>query len=64
MSNQQNKFKKQNVQDIQSLTPIQEGMLYHFLKNPDNNHYFEQLCLTIRGRLDLEIMKKAWDHVV
>ncbi|MCK4258836.1 MAG: amino acid adenylation domain-containing protein [Halanaerobiales bacterium] len=64
MYKRQGKIEKQNVQDILALTPMQEGILFHFLKNPESKHYFEQLCLTIHGKLNLETMKTAWAHVV
>ena len=62
-----NPFKKTErkyIEDIIALTPMQEGMLFHYLKNPESNHYFEQLCLDISGTVDIEIFKKAWNFVI
>lgn len=58
------KVKKENVDDILSLTPMQEGMLFHYLSDPEGDQYFEQLCLDILGRIDLEPFEKAWQLVV
>jgi tyrocidine synthetase-3 len=43
---------------------MQEGMLFHYLKNPDSEHYFEQICLELSGEIDIDIFKKAWDFVI
>ncbi|MCP5047790.1 MAG: amino acid adenylation domain-containing protein, partial [bacterium] len=53
-----------NIEDVLGLTPLQEGILYHYLKEPESSHYFEQLSLTIRGQIDVELFKQAWDTVV
>ncbi len=58
------KINKHNVEEILSLSPMQEGMLYHYLKNPSSNQYYEQLSLNISGKLDIEIYKKAWLFLV
>jgi amino acid adenylation domain-containing protein len=55
---------KKNIQDILALTPMQEGMLYHYLKDPGNDYYFEQLGLVISGDIDKELFKRAWNAVV
>ncbi|UCH95455.1 MAG: AMP-binding protein, partial [Candidatus Aminicenantes bacterium] len=55
---------EKNVQDILALTPMQEGMLYHYLKNPQCDLYFEQLSLGISGEIDLEMFEKAWNYVI
>lgn len=59
-----NKIEKQNIEDVIALTPMQRGMLFHYLKNPDSREYFEQLCLRLKGEIYLEIVEKAWKHVV
>ncbi len=58
------KLDKQNLEDILGLTPIQEGLLFHYLKNPQSDEYFEQICLGILGRVDAGLFTKAWDAVV
>ncbi|MCP5046716.1 MAG: AMP-binding protein, partial [bacterium] len=62
-----NSFKKaesKNIEDIIALTPMQEGMLVHYLKEPGSGHYFEQLSLTMRGPIDFKCFKQAWNTVV
>lgn len=57
------KIDNKDVQDIWPLTSLQEGMLFHYVQTPENKYYFEQLCLTFSGKMDLALVKKAW-HVV
>jgi amino acid adenylation domain-containing protein len=54
----------ENVEAILSLTSIQEGMLFHHLKEPGSHFYFEQLCLDIAGKMNMEAFKGAWKTVV
>ena len=53
-----------NIEDILALTPMQEGMLFHYLKDPNSDYYFEQLSLEISGEIDVEIFQKAWNFVI
>jgi len=59
-----NKLDKSNIQDILGLTPMQEGMLFHYLSDSEGKQYLEQLCLTLCGEIDVNIIVKAWNHVV
>ena len=58
------KIDKKNIEDIIALTPIQQGMLAHYLKNPHSPLYFEQLCLTLSGPVDPHQVKDAWNVVI
>ena len=53
---------RQNVEDLYSLSPLQEGMLFHTLYAADA--YAEQAVLTLRGPLDADAWERAWRHVV
>jgi hypothetical protein len=57
-------IKKQDIEDILALTPMQEGMLFHYLRDPQSQYYFEQLNLGITGEIDIEFFKKAWNLVI
>jgi tyrocidine synthetase III len=57
-------FDKKNIENILSLSPIQEGMLFHYLKDPQGENYFEQLRLDISGEIDLKRFEQAWNHVI
>jgi amino acid adenylation domain-containing protein len=62
--NQLKKIDSKEIEDIIALTPMQEGMLFHYLKNSKSNHYFEQLSLEISGEIDVEIFEKSWNVVI
>ncbi|MDQ1355232.1 MAG: hypothetical protein QG657_5542, partial [Acidobacteriota bacterium] len=53
-----------NIADILALTPLQEGLLFHYLKDPGSDYYFEQLRLRISGPLDTGVFERAWNSVV
>jgi iturin family lipopeptide synthetase B len=52
------------IEDILALTPMQEAMLFHHLRNPQSEHYFEQLSLGVHGKIDLDFFEKTWNLLV
>jgi hypothetical protein len=52
------------VEDIYPLTPLQEGLLFHSLYSPESRVYLLQLYCTLRGRIDIESFKKAWQQAI
>jgi len=58
------KVDKRNIEDIFALTPMQEGMLFHYLKERGRNHYFEQLSLEMSGEIDIQRFEQAWNFVI
>ncbi|HLP62179.1 MAG TPA: amino acid adenylation domain-containing protein, partial [Candidatus Deferrimicrobium sp.] len=57
------KLDSKNIQNILALTPMQEGMLFHYLQDPQNGLYFEQLSLEISGEIDVPLFERAWNAV-
>ncbi|MCP5052492.1 MAG: non-ribosomal peptide synthetase, partial [bacterium] len=55
---------KKNIETVFSLTPLQEGLLFHFLEDPDSRRYFEQLSLEVSGEIHRDRFERAWDFVV
>jgi len=58
------KVKKQDIEDIYTLTPLQEGMLFQYLRNQGSEEYFEELILEIEGKIDQSFLKQAWGILV
>lgn len=59
---QQNKSK--DIEAIYLLSPMQQGMLFHTLYNPESRIYFEQFRFTLHGDLDPGAFEHAWQRVV
>lgn len=51
----------QNIQNIYALTPMQEGILYHVLRDPGAGYYFNQFTCQILGSLDAALFEEAWN---
>lgn len=58
------KIDKSNIEDIIKLTPLQEGILFHYLSNPESKQYNEQLWISIYGHIEEDLFEKAWDFVI
>ncbi|MCP5050157.1 MAG: amino acid adenylation domain-containing protein, partial [bacterium] len=48
-----------DIQKIYPLSPMQEGFLFHWLKEPGENAYFEQFTLHLEGEVDRLILEKS-----
>lgn len=58
------KLDKQNVEDMLPLTPLQEGMLFYYLNEPESELYFEQLSFRLEGDIRMDAFMEAWQFVV
>ncbi|MEV7601138.1 amino acid adenylation domain-containing protein, partial [Kitasatospora sp. NPDC089797] len=52
-----------NVETVHPLTPMQSGMLFHTLAEPDSRAYFEQTGFLLDGVTDPALLEQAWQHV-
>jgi amino acid adenylation domain-containing protein len=54
----------ENVEDVYRLTPVQEGMLFHHVGNPDSSAYHVRAQVQLEGNVDPQTMERAWHEVV
>jgi amino acid adenylation domain-containing protein len=52
------------TEDVYPLTPLQQGLLFHSLYEPQSGVYIEQLSCLLRGRLDHTAFLDAWRMVI
>ncbi|HYG65159.1 MAG TPA: condensation domain-containing protein, partial [Thermoanaerobaculia bacterium] len=52
------------IEDIYRLSPLQEGMLFHSLSDPDAGQYVEQALCTLVGKLDPAALRRGWEAAV
>jgi len=57
-------MKSTNVVDIYALSPIQQGMLFHGLYEPESQVYVDQTSVRLKGPLDCHAFQKAWEYIV
>jgi amino acid adenylation domain-containing protein/non-ribosomal peptide synthase protein (TIGR01720 family) len=52
------------IEDIYPLSPVQQGMLFHSLSEPDSGVYVTQLSCEVRGGVEVDAFERAWQEVV
>ncbi|MFZ5987147.1 MAG: amino acid adenylation domain-containing protein, partial [Bacillota bacterium] len=55
---------KNDIKDIYSLSPMQEGMLFHYIKDRDSDAYFIQLCITLEGELNVDLLENSFNKTI
>ncbi|MEM8718478.1 MAG: amino acid adenylation domain-containing protein [Cyanobacteria bacterium P01_G01_bin.39] len=55
---------KKNIEDIFPLSPVQQGILFHSILDPDRSVYITQVCLTLSGDINPNSIKQAWQEIV
>jgi amino acid adenylation domain-containing protein len=54
-----------DTEDVYPLTPVQEGMLFHYLLDPHSEQYITQIHWTLTaGGFDINVFRDAWEGVV
>jgi len=57
-------MKKENIKDMYRLSPMQEGILFHYFLEPDTAAYFQQFEFKIDGPLAIDLLQKSFDLLV
>lgn len=52
-----------NVEDIYPLSPVQAGMLFHYLDQPDTGVYIGQMSCELHGQLDNNRLHDVWTQL-
>ncbi|WP_176560096.1 non-ribosomal peptide synthase/polyketide synthase [Brevibacillus dissolubilis] len=60
----QQQVKEAAITKAYPLSPMQEGMLFHAMLEPDSPAYFEQNCIPFTGRFDLALMEQSLHAVL
>jgi amino acid adenylation domain-containing protein/non-ribosomal peptide synthase protein (TIGR01720 family) len=55
---------KDNIENIFPLTPLQKGLLFHSLYNPESAVYFEQLNCRLSGNVSIATVNQAWQTLI
>ncbi|MBL4794919.1 MAG: amino acid adenylation domain-containing protein [Pseudomonadales bacterium] len=57
-------YSVEKIQSIYPLSPMQEGMLFHSIYQPESAFYMDQMELKVEGGVDLFLLAIAWQRVV
>ena len=55
--------KEKRINKIYSLTPMQEGMLFHSLKDTEALFYFEQYLFTLKGTINKALLQESFNRM-
>jgi len=56
-------LKKEDIETILALSPMQESMLFQFLNQPHSFTNFEQLRIDLTGDISFDAFKRSWGYV-
>ncbi|MBN2534005.1 MAG: amino acid adenylation domain-containing protein, partial [Spirochaetales bacterium] len=60
----QSKIRNEDIQNIYKLSPMQEGMLFHYLYDRNSGAYNVQMVMTVSGNMEAEYMRKAYQSLI
>lgn len=55
---------KENIENIFALSPMQQGMLVHYARQPDTTAYIEQFDFVLTGAVDITRLQQAFQLVI
>ncbi|WP_051541299.1 non-ribosomal peptide synthetase [Caldalkalibacillus mannanilyticus] len=57
-------FDRKNVENIYNLSPMQEGILFHSIKDQESHVYFQQASVRIDTNLNQEILNRSFQQLI
>lgn len=57
-------MKRDNIEDILPLTPLQSGLLFHTLSDPEAGYYWTQFSFDIKGPMRTDVFREAWQRAI
>jgi len=55
---------RNDVEDVYSLSPLQEGMLFHHILEERSTAYFVQTAVTLNGEMDVAMLERTFNKVI
>ncbi|RBL90507.1 non-ribosomal peptide synthetase [Chitinophaga flava] len=52
------------IENVYPLSPLQQGLYFHWLNAPGASFYFEQTSYRIKGKLDIALLEKSYQMLV
>ncbi|MEL7145168.1 MAG: MupA/Atu3671 family FMN-dependent luciferase-like monooxygenase [Bacteroidota bacterium] len=56
--------KKYEIKDVYTLSPLQEGLLFHALQDEASDQYFLQISYQMTGKLDLKVVEQSINDII
>ena len=53
-----------DIQDVYALSPMQEGMIFHAMRDIHSDQYFEQKRLTLKGKPNISAIEKSLNDLI
>jgi natural product biosynthesis luciferase-like monooxygenase protein len=60
----ENRMKTAPIEDSFPLSPLQQGMLFHYLYSKNSGVDIEQIVGRLREQIDIDALRRAWQQVV
>jgi len=57
-------MQNQDVESFYPLSPLQQGLLFHSVSEPDSGMYFNQTAVELHGALNADALRAAWQAAV
>ncbi|MBJ8194053.1 hypothetical protein JDS79_45990, partial [Bacillus cereus] len=54
----------EQIKHIYPLTPMQQGMLFHYMMEPKTTAYVEQVAIEIEGELQQELLEQSFQELL